>query len=765
VLADAELEYEERVDPSLWFLVRLLDRVDEHVLVWTTTPWTIPANVAVAVAPELEYTLVQVQPSTGPPVSAWVATEALDRLTSTDLPSSLSLPPNAPTCSGTDLAGTSYAHPWPESGAAEDVTRVILADFVTAAAGTGVVHCAPAHGADDADACRAASAPPGVDVLADDGTLVPYVGPTLAGRECWTVEPTVSAGLREAHAHVATVPYAHSVPIDWRTKQPVVTRATAQWFLRVPKEAALAALDDVQFSPKSGRSRLASFLRTRGDWCISRQRSWGVPIPVFADEAGDGSLVLDESIIRHVASLVREHGSDVWWTTEDDDDLLPASFRGQGLKRQWDTLDVWFDSGSAWHAVADGKRADIVIEGSDQHRGWFQTSLLTSLASGRSGAPYRHVVTHGMVLDGKGRKMSKSLGNVVDPAQLIATHGADALRAWVGEVDARRDVSASEALFAVARAKVKKTRNTFRFLLGVLGTNVEESKRAGEVVAYADLLPLDRLLLARVFDATRRIADRYSVADTKGAAVDLHSLAAVDVSAVWGSAVRDRLYCEAAGSPGRASALAAAQGALIGLLRAAAPLLPALTDEVWSHTVRTFGTLPDADSDASDASSSSSSLPPPHRDFLTESPSQPLPVAWHIENLEAVAGPALAVRTAANGLADTARKASTLGSSSDASLFLSGPALPHLLSPSSLFSTPTDLAELCSVSEVIVGSEREREGEGGGVPEGVKVLGSTDILISPGSLSLSLSHRPPWLSLSSLLETPGGEGRHTVWEV
>ena len=389
---------------------------------------------------------------------------------------------------------------------------VIGGDYITTEAGTGLVHTAPGHGVDDFNTGRKYDLPV-LCPVDEGGWLTEEAGPFAGLNVLKDANTMIISALQEAKALLAEERYEHRYPYDWRTKKPTIFRATEQWFASVEgfREDALSAIDSVEWLPASGRNRIEGMVRERGDWCISRQRTWGVPIPVFYHRSS-GEVLLNADTLQHIQALIAEHGADIWWE-RDEADLLPPAYRDQA--DQWrkgtDTMDVWFDSGSSWAGVLGGLEAaadnslnypaDLYLEGSDQHRGWFQSSLLTSVAVNGK-APYKRVLTHGFTLDEKGRKMSKSLGNVVDPAVIVEggknqkqepPYGADVLRLWVSSVDYSADVPLGPGIVKQLADVYRKVRNTARYLLG----NLHDFDPSRDAVLLTDLPLLDRWMLQR----------------------------------------------------------------------------------------------------------------------------------------------------------------------------------------------------------------------------------------------------------------------------
>ena len=491
-LAEAELEYPEgHTSRSIYvtFDVKSLSETAQPLLseylptlkvaIWTTTPWTIPGNLAVSLNPDLTYAVVK----SGDDYLI-VAEDLIEQLTET-LESSFKVITTLP---GKALEHSTYQHPLFERQG-----PLVLGDYVTTESGTGLVHTAPGHGQEDYQVGQQY----GLDLLSPvdgEGTFTKDAGPFAGLNVLNGGNDAVIEALQSAGALLKEESYAHKYPYDWRTKKPVILRATEQWFASVDgfREAVLDAIATVNWIPAQGQNRITSMVSERSDWCISRQRNWGVPIPVFYNDA-TGEPLLNEETIKHVQAIVAEKGSDAWWEL-DNDELLPEPYRSDGntYRKGTDTMDVWFDSGSSWAAVCDQREplkypAEMYLEGSDQHRGWFQSSILTSVAT-NGHAPYKTVLTHGFVLDEQGRKMSKSIGNVVDPAIVISggknqkqdpPYGADVLRLWVSSVDYASDVPLGKNILKQMADVYRKIRNTSRFLLGNLHDFDPDSKCSG----------------------------------------------------------------------------------------------------------------------------------------------------------------------------------------------------------------------------------------------------------------------------------------------
>nr|WP_242040938.1 isoleucine--tRNA ligase [Leptolyngbya sp. FACHB-261] len=592
-LAEAELEYPEgHTSRSIYVafpVVRLAEgaqMLSEYLpklkaVIWTTTPWTIPANLAIAISPKVTYAVVQAGED-----YLIVASELVERLAQT-LGQSLEVLTTLP---GKALEYTVAHHPL-----FDRESPILLGDYVTTESGTGLVHTAPGHGQDDFILGQAH----GLPVLApvdDRGDFTAEAGPFVGLNVLGEGNKAVITALSEAGALLKEEPYVHKYPYDWRTKKPTIFRATEQWFASVEgfREAAMQAIRSVQWIPAQGENRISSMVQERSDWCISRQRSWGVPIPVFYDEATNEPLLTTE-MVDHVQALIHERGSDAWWELPVED-LLCEPYRSQHLsgersfRRGTDTMDVWFDSGSSWAAVAEQRSeltypVDLYLEGSDQHRGWFQSSLLTSVAVNNE-APYKTVLTHGFALDEQGRKMSKSLGNVVDPFLVInggkdqkkePPYGADVLRLWVSSVDYSSDVPIGKTILNQMADVYRKIRNTARFLLG----NLHDFDPAKDAVPYDQLPEFDRYLLHRTREVTLEVTDAMESFQFFRFFQTVQNYCVVDLSNFYLDIAKDRLYISAANSLRRRSCQTVLAVALENLATMISPVLCHMAEDIW----------------------------------------------------------------------------------------------------------------------------------------------------------------------------------------
>jgi len=593
-LAEAELEYPDghtsRSVYAAFPVVSLAERAsafapflpDLAVAIWTTTPWTIPANLAVAVNGDLKYSVVESADGKLPVKSLIVATELVERLSKlfeTELTVKATL-------SGKDLEFSSYQHPLFNRMS----PIVVGGDYITTESGTGLVHTAPGHGMDDFIVGQRYGLPV-LSPVDDVGNFTSEAGQFQGLNVLKDANAAIIQALSNAHALLKEETYAHRYPYDWRTKKPVIYRATEQWFASVDgfREAAMQAIGAVKWIPEQGENRITAMVSERSDWCISRQRSWGVPIPVFYDEETNEPL-LNAETIDHVQKIFAEKGSDAWWELPIEE-LLPEAYRNSGrtYRRGTDTMDVWFDSGSSWAAVAKarglGYPVDLYLEGSDQHRGWFQSSLLTSVAVNGT-APYKTVLTHGFALDEQGRKMSKSLGNVIDPAVVIEggknqkeepAYGADVLRLWVSSVDYSSDVVLGKNILKQMADVYRKIRNTARFLLG----NLHDFDPAKNAVPFDRLPELDRYLLHRMTEVFAEVTDAYDTYQFYRFFQTVQNFCVVDLSNFYLDIAKDRLYISAADSPRRRSCQTMLAIALENLARSIAPVLSHLAEDIW----------------------------------------------------------------------------------------------------------------------------------------------------------------------------------------
>lgn len=603
-LAEAEIEYKDRKAPSIYVKYPMIDvhglqpeGVDPSkvfAVIWTTTPWTIPASCYISVNPKFTY--------------VWVHNKAADEyyLMNKELaPASLS------DCKvedyefvgremlGSELDLAKFEHPLahfaPETYGDRTI-YVLEGNHVTLDAGTGCVHTAPGHGVDDFEVYKTYENAgklhqPIVCPVDEKGHMTAEAGEFLVGKTIWEAEGPVISTLAHEGRLLGKKSLHHQYAHCWRCKQPVIYRATDQWFASINdfRDEALKAVDDTRFIPSWGHDRLYNMIRDRQDWCISRQRSWGVPIPAFyCDDCG--KWIITPETMKKVEEIVEKEGTDAWWA-HSAEELLPEGFKcphcgGTHFHKEKDIMDVWFDSGSTWNGVLRYPHeeswkdmsypCDLYLEGSDQHRGWFHSSLLTSVAV-NGHAPYKAVLTHGFTMDGEGRKMSKSVGNVVAPQDVINKYGADVMRLWISSVDYQGDVRLSDKIVKSMSDVYRKIRNTFRYLLG----NLSDFDPKTDSVAYADMEELDRWALLRMEQVKETVLKAYDDYEFHVMYHAVHNFCTVDLSAIYLDILKDRLYTEKADSKLRRSAQTAMYEILTTLVRLVAPVLCFTSEEVW----------------------------------------------------------------------------------------------------------------------------------------------------------------------------------------
>ncbi|MGB4616036.1 MAG: isoleucine--tRNA ligase, partial [Limnochordia bacterium] len=578
-LAEAEIEYYDHRSPSIYvrFAVRdgkgILPEQDTYFVIWTTTPWTIPANLAICLNPTLTY--VKVKTSFG----NLLVTKGLLENFAAEI--GLEQYEIIQEFTGADLEGIVCRHPLVDRD-----SPIILGDHATLEAGTGCVHTAPGHGLEDYEVGLRYNLP----ILApvDEHGVFTEAAGKYAGLKVTDSNKVIVQDLEECGALLKLDFVTHSYPHCWRCKDPVIFRATEQWFASISgfRQAMLDAINQVEWIPQWGIDRIRNMVAERGDWCISRQRAWGVPIPLFY--CGKcGEAVIDEELTNRVAAVFRTEGSDAWWK-RDAKDFLPDGYScphcgGTEFTKETDIMDVWFDSGVSHAAVLqqrDDMRwpADMYLEGSDQHRGWFQSSLSTSVAAFNQ-APYKSVLTHGFVVDGEGRKMSKSLGNVITPKEVIKEYGADIFRMWVASAEYRGDIRVSQEILQQLADAYRRIRNTARFILG----NLSDFDPEKDLVAYEDLCEIDQWVLDQLAVLSDRVRGAYRRYEFHLVYHNVHHFCAVDLGGFYLDVLKDRLYCDLPQGRTRRSAQTAMYHILVELVKLVAPILVFTADEIWRH--------------------------------------------------------------------------------------------------------------------------------------------------------------------------------------
>lgn len=582
-LAEAEIEYKNVSSPSIYVKMKanqdLLDRIDmteeTWVVIWTTTPWTLPANVAISLNPDFEYGVYKTEKG-----NLILGKDLAEQAFSAMEIENYEL---IKEFVGRDIERTTYQHPF-----LDRTGLVILGTHVTADAGTGCVHTAPGHGQDDYVVGTRYGLPV-ISPINHKGVLTEDAG-QFAGLFYAKANKEICAYLEETGDLLKLKMIEHSYPHDWRSKTPVIFRATEQWFVNVEgsdiRERALKALDNVTFIPAWGRNRIGSMLETRPDWCISRQRVWGVPIPVFYNVA-TGKEIFNRDILNRIIEIVKKEGTISWvkYSAEEliGEELLEKyNLKGVELRKETNIMDVWFDSGVSHRAVLETRGdllhrpADLYLEGSDQHRGWFQTSLLTSIGSTHD-APFKNILTHGFVNDGEGKKMSKSVGNTVVPADVIKVYGADILRLWCASVDYREDVKISDNILKQMAEAYRRVRNTARYILG----NSNDFNPNTDRVPYEQLMEIDKWALHKLEVLKRRVTENYDKYEFYNLFQDIHYFAGVDMSAFYLDIIKDRLYTEGTNSIERRSAQTVMTEILVTLTKMIAPILSFTAEEIW----------------------------------------------------------------------------------------------------------------------------------------------------------------------------------------
>jgi len=592
-LAEAEVEYEDHRSPSIYVKFPVKDAKGKfaidpsqgtHFVIWTTTPWTLPANQAIALHPRLSYRLVKT-----PAGDLILAQELIDACMKVFNYGKGDYQVTRGAWAGAELEGVICQHPWMERE-----VPVVLGEYVHTEQGTGCVHTAPGHGTEDYETGLRY----GLKVenpVDDEGRFLPTL-PLFGGMRVWDANPKIVAELRRRGNLLAEGIVDHTYPHCWRCKNPTIFRATEQWFISMEKnglrQRGLEEIRKVKWIPPWGEERIYNMILTRPDWVISRQRAWGVPIAVFYCQACQYVLA-EQHLMERVADLMEREGADVWFL-KSPQELLPPGTRcphcgGTQFSKEDDILDVWFDSGVSQAAVLETRPdqhwpAEMYLEGSDQHRGWFHSSLLAAVGT-RGRAPYKEVLTHGFVVDGEGRKMSKSLGNVIAPQEVMSSYGAEILRLWVAAEDYRDDVRLSTEILTRLVEGYRRIRNTCRYLLG----NLYDFDPRQHLVPREALLEIDRFILHRLQKVAGRLLRAYEKYEFHILFHALHNFCAVDLSAFYLDVLKDRVYTSAATSPERRAAQTAMFLLLEGITRLMAPVLSFTADEVWSYLPRRGG--------------------------------------------------------------------------------------------------------------------------------------------------------------------------------
>ena len=585
-LADAEVEYKDHKSDTIYTSFEVKNSKDNklkdvEIIIWTTTPWTIPANKALAYNKNLKYIVIKIEDETDYKDRKILVADALlksvlDECKIKKFSKVLEL-------NGQNLEGTICKHPFSKIGFDYDIP-MLEANFVTTEQGTGIVHCAPSHGPDDFNLCLN-NGIKAIETVDGDGKYTDII-PLFKGMHIFKANSLVIEKLKNEKNLLASGELIHSYPHSWRSKAPLVHRATPQWFISMEshdlRKKALKAIDDTKFYPKKGKERLKSMIETRPDWCVSRQRVWGVPIPVFISKKTN-KVLIDDEVTENIAAIFEKEGADCWFE-DDAQKFLGKKYKSSDYEKLNDIVEVWFDSGST-HSYVLEKREDLIwpasmyLEGSDQHRGWFHSSLLESCGT-RGRAPFNSILSHGFVVDGKGLKMSKSLGNIMAPQDILKKYGADILRIWVAASDYAEDLRIDKSILEQHAESYRKIRNTFRYILG----NIKDKH---EKVDYEKLDPqklpeLEQYMLHKLYLLSKNFNKNFDRYNFHALYKDILNFCTVDLSAFYFDIRKDTLYCDKLESEKRKSTILFLNILLDVLLKWFAPILSFTTEEIYS---------------------------------------------------------------------------------------------------------------------------------------------------------------------------------------
>ena len=584
-LADAEVEYKDHKSDTIYasFSIKsskIKELIDCNVIIWTTTPWTIPANRALAYNANLDYLIVKINDDGDFKNKKIII--AKDLLNSVIKDCKIKDFKELKKFTGIDFEGTVCSHPFSDLGYDYDIP-MLEARFVTTEQGTGIVHCAPSHGPDDFNLCLN-NGIKAIETVDADGRYTKNVA-LFEGSHIFKSNSVVIEKLKDQKNLLSFGELIHSYPHSWRSKAPLVHRATPQWFISMEshklRDKALKAINNTSFYPSKGKERLRSMIETRPDWCVSRQRVWGVPLPIFVNKKTD-KILIDDEVFENIANIYEKEGSDCWFS-DDPQKFLGEKYKSEDYKKLSDIVEVWFDSGSTHSFVLEKRKdlkwpASMYLEGSDQHRGWFHSSLLESCGT-RGRAPFESILSHGFVVDGKGLKMSKSLGNVIAPEDILKKYGADILRIWVASSNYAEDLRIDYSILDQHSESYRKIRNTFRYLLGNLNDNFEE-------LNFKDIEPnnlpeLEQLMLHKLYTLNNSFSAHFKSYDFHNLYKELLNFCTVDLSAFYFDIRKDTLYCDPQNSNKRKSTLVLLNIILNSLLRWFAPILSFTTEEIY----------------------------------------------------------------------------------------------------------------------------------------------------------------------------------------
>ena len=682
-LADAEVEYQDHKSDTIYtaFKVKkskLKELINSEIIIWTTTPWTIPANKALAFNESLKYLIIKIEDDSDFKNRQIVVAQPLLKLVLEEC--KIKKFNKILEFKGKDFEGTVCNHPFSKIGYDYDVP-MLKASFVTTEQGSGIVHCAPSHGPDDFNLCLK-NGIKALETVDDDGKYTSNI-PLFEGMHIFKANKLVIEKLKEQKNLLANGELVHSYPHSWRSKAPLVHRATQQWFISMEshglRKKALKAIDDTKFYPSKGKERLKSMIETRPDWCVSRQRVWGVPIPVFISKKTN-EILIDNEVTENIAKIFEKEGADCWFAG-DTQRFLGEKYKSEDYDKLTDIVEVWFDSGST-HAYVLEKREDLkwpasmYLEGSDQHRGWFHSSLLESCGT-RGRAPFESILSHGFVVDGKGLKMSKSLGNIMAPEDILKKYGADILRIWVTASDYAEDLRIDNSILEQHAESYRKIRNTFRYILGNLNDKYE--KVNFEKLDISNLPELEQFMLCKIFKMNLMFEKNFKIYNFHILYKELLNFCTVDLSAFYFDIRKDSLYCDKIDSPKRKSTIIFLNILLEILLKWFAPILSFTTEEIYSLL----------------KINSNKSI---HLENFPKISSK-----WNNQDLEVKWNELIKIREICNSSIELKRASKEIGSSLEANLII------YLNEKLTKFTKGVDFSELCITSDAKIEKNKSDE--------------------------------------------------------
>ena len=685
-LADAEVEYQDHKSDTIFTAFQVKKSIikeleNSEIIIWTTTPWTIPANKALAYNENLKYVIIKIEDETDFKDKKIVVAEDLLKPILENC--KIKKFKKVSTFSGKDFKGTICSHPFSEIGFDYDIP-MLEARFVTIEQGSGIVHCAPSHGPDDFNLCLKNNIK-AEETVDDDGKYTNNV-PLFEGVHIFKANKIIIEKLKEQKKLLASGELVHQYPHSWRSKAPLVHRATPQWFISMEshglRKKALKAIDETKFYPRKGKERLKSMIETRPDWCVSRQRVWGVPIPVFISKKTN-EILLDEEITENIAKIFEKEGADCWFAG-DTQRFLGKKYKSEDYEKMTDIVEVWFDSGSTHSYVLEKRKdlkwpASMYLEGSDQHRGWFHSSLLESCGT-RGKAPFESILSHGFVVDGKGLKMSKSLGNIMAPEDILKKYGADILRIWVAASDYDEDLRIDYSILEQHAESYRKIRNTFRYILGNL--NDKFQKIDFNKLNINELPELEQYMLHKVCNLNSTFEKNFEVYNFHNLYKELSNFCTLDLSAFYFDIRKDTLYCDPLDSKKRKSTIIFLNVILEILLKWFAPILSFTTEEIYSLLkIKTNESI--------------------HLEKFSNIPSE-----WSNKDLNTKWTELLKIRDKCNSSIEIKRASKEIGSSLEANLEIT------LSDKLIKFTEGVDFSELCITSGAKIEKMQNNESEG-----------------------------------------------------